>query len=131
VSPDCASWSPSFELSPPRPPNKPDVHDAYALPRADEGVDVYYVYPSFKGEGAKFPVGFDLYRRSVMVDGRIGPEELLTERVQFNPFAPSAHRMPDNTILVSFSDIQEYGESGVSRAHLTLFRLETDAPAPK
>ncbi len=130
VSRDCLSWSSSIELSRPKPPNKPDVHDAYALPRRDGGVDVYYVYPSYKGKGARFPVGFDLYRRSVMADGTAGPEQLLTERARFNPFAPAAHRLTDGTILVTFSDIQENGENGVKRANLTLFKLRTDAPPP-
>ncbi|ANB17266.1 Hypothetical protein I596_1236 [Dokdonella koreensis DS-123] len=127
VSADCARWSDAAPLAPPPPPNKPDVHDAYALPRPDGGVDVYYVYPSFKGPDARFAVGFDLYRRSVRPDGRLGPEQRLTDRTAFNPFAPSAHRLQDGTVLVSFSDILENGADGVSRAQLTVFRLKDDA----
>ena len=132
VSRDCQSWSSPTELSHPKPPNKPDIHDAYALPRSDGGVDVYYVYPSFKGEGVRFPVGFDLYRRSVTMDGSAGPEQLLTDRSGFNPFAPSAHRLADGAVLVTFADIQENGKEGegVTRANLTLFRLPGDAPLP-
>jgi len=129
VSRDCLTWSEPVELSPAKAPNKPDVHDAYALPRQNGGVDVYYVYPSFKGKEARFPVGFDLYRRSVANDGSLGPEQLLTDRIHFNPFAPSAHRLSDGSVLVSFSDIQENGEKGVARAQLTLFRLDRDAPS--
>jgi len=86
-----------------------------------------YVYPSFKGPDARFAVGFDLYRRSVRPDGRLGPEQRLTDRTAFNPFAPSAHRLRDGTVLVSFSDILENGADGVSRAQLTVFRLKDDA----
>lgn len=111
------------------PPGKPVVHDAYALTTLDEGVDIYYVYPSRKGPGAKVQVGFDLYRRAVMLDGSLGAEERLTERDDFNPFAPTAHRLPDGTILVTFSDILASGESGVSSA-LLAFKLARDAPAP-
>lgn len=131
ISRDCKGWSEPVELAPAKPPNRPDVHDAYALPRRDAGVDVYYVYPSFKGQGVKFPVGFDLYRRAVRADGRVGPEQLLTDRSRFNPFAPAAHRMDDGSVLVSFSDILENGKQGVARARLALFRLEGDAPAPE
>lgn len=130
VSRDCAVWSEPVELSPPKAPNKADVHDAFALPRQDGGTDVYYVYPSFKGKAARFPVGFDLYRRSVGIDGSLGPEQLLTDRLHFNPFAPSAHRLADGSVLVSFSDIQENGAQGVARARLTLFRIQRDAPTP-
>ncbi len=130
VSPDCSRWSPPAALSWPAPPGKPDVHDAYALARLDGGVDVYYVYPSRKGPGARFQVGFDLYRRAVMPDGSLGVEERLTARDEFNPFAPSAHRFPDGTILVTFSDILANGDNGVSSARLALFKLAHDAPAP-
>lgn len=130
VSRDCMRWSQSTELSPAKPPIKPDVHDAYALPRRDGGVDIYYVYPSYKGSDALFPVGFDLYRRSVTAGGLAGPEQLLTERLTFNPFAPSAHRLADGTILVTFADILEIGPIAVKHANLTLFKLRADAPLP-
>lgn len=128
VSPDCRTWSGPVELSPAKSPNKPDVHDAFALPRQDGGVDIYYVYPSYKGATARFPVSFDLYRRAVDVQGRAGPEQLLTERLAYNPFAPSAHRMPDGSVLVSFSDIEARGDAGVTKGRLTLFRISGDAP---
>jgi len=130
VSPDCIAWSPARELTRPTPPNKADVHDAYALPRHDGGVDVYYVYPSWKGESARFPIGFDLYRRAVTTDGTTGAEQQLTDPARFNPFAPAAHRLADGTILVTFSDIQETGANGVERSNLTLFKLGQDAPLP-
>lgn len=131
VSPDCSKWSPPTALSWPEPPGKPDVHDAYALPRLDAGVDIYYVYPSRKGPGARFQVGFDLYRRAVMADGSLGAEERLTARDELNPFAPTAHRLPDGTILVTFSDIHANGADGVSSARLALFKLARDAAAPQ
>ena len=131
VSPDCSSWSAPVPLSWPDPPGKPDVHDAYALERLDGGVDVYYVYPSRKGPEARFEVGFDLYRRAVMPDGSIGVEERLTARDELNPFAPSAHRLADGAILVTFSDIHETGNHGVSSAGLALFKLTRDAPVPE
>lgn len=131
VSSDCANWSSATPLSWPKPPGKPDVHDAYALPRLDAGMDIYYVYPSRKGPAAKFQIGFDLYRRAIMPDGRMGDEELLTARDAFNPFAPSVHRLADKTILVTFADIDENGENGVSSARMTLFKLADDAAKPK
>lgn len=130
VSADCRHWSPPAALSWREPPHKPDIHDAYALPRQDAGVDVYYVYPSRKGTGARVAVGFDLYRRAVMADGRLGPEQALTERDALYPFAPTAHRLPDGTILVTFSDIHARGDHGVSSARLMAFKLAADAPAP-
>lgn len=131
VSDDCVEWAPPTALSWPEPPHKPDVHDAYALPRRDKGVDVYYAYPSRKGPGARFEVGFVLYRRAVMPDGSMGPEEQLTSRDEFNPFAPTAHRLADGTILVTFSDIHAHGAIGVSSARMTLFKLAIDAAATK
>ncbi len=128
VSPNCSNWSSPTALSWPEPPGKPDVHDAYALPRLDAGVDIYYVYPSRKGPGARFQVGFDLYRRAVMPDGNLGVEQRLTARDELNPFAPSAHRLPDGTILVTFSDIHASGNNGVSSSRLALFKLARDAP---
>ncbi len=130
LSPDCSTWSPITAVAWPDPPGKPDVHDAYAFPRSDQGVDLYYVYPSRKGPGARFPIGFDLYRRAVMPDGRMGPEEALTARDEFTPFAPTAHRLVDGSILVSFSDIHASGNQGVSSARLSLFQLSGDAVAP-
>lgn len=127
VSPDCAEWSEPAPIAWPDPPGKPDVHDAFALPRQDAGVDVYYSYPSRKGHDARFDVGFVLYRRAVMPDGTLGPEEQLTDRDAFEPFAPTAHRRPDGTILVSFSDIQARGDVGVSAARMALFALSRDA----
>ena len=130
VSDDCTGWSPPEPLSWPDAPHKPDVHDAFALPRLDAGVDVYYVYPARKGPDARFDVGFVLYRRAVMPDGRMGPEEQLTERDAFEPFAPTAHRQPDGSILVTFSDIHATGANGVSSACMTFFELASDAAAP-
>ncbi|MBD8635425.1 hypothetical protein [Stenotrophomonas sp. CFBP 13725] len=129
VSPDCRTWAEPIELAPATPPNKTDVHDGFALPRPEGGVDVYYVYPSFKGSSAPFPVGFNLYRRAIDVHGAQGPEQLLTDPISYNPFAPSAHRMADGTVLVTFSDIQQSSDQGVSKARLTLFRVAGDAPA--
>src|SRR5690606_12840897 len=130
VSKDCAKWSPPVPIAWPDAPNLPDVHDAYALPRQDAGVDLYYVYPSFKGDDAGFRVGFDLYRRAIGVDGTFGPEQLLTERKEFFPFAPSAHRLADGSVLVTFSDIEATGPEGVSSAVISAFVLGSDAPAP-
>ena len=130
VSDDCTDWSPPVALAWPEAPNKPDVHDAHALPRLDAGVDVYYAYPARKGPDARFDVGFVLYRRAVMPDGRMGPEERLTMRDAFNPFAPTAHRQPDGTVLVTFSDIHAVGGNGVSSARMTVFQLPGDAVAP-
>lgn len=128
VSPDCRTWAEPIELAPATPPNKTDVHDGFALPRPDGGVDVYYVYPSFKGSSAPIPVGFNLYRRAIDVHGAQGPEQLLTDPTTYNPFAPSAHRMADGSVLVTFSDIQQNSDQGVSKARLTLFRVAEDAP---
>lgn len=127
VSPDCTGWSEPMPIAWPDPPGKPDVHDAYALPRQDKGVDLYYSYPSRKGAGARFEVGFVLYRRAVMPDGTLGPEEQLTDRDAFEPFAPTAHRQPDGTILVTFSDISARGDVGVSAARMAWFELSRDA----
>lgn len=66
-----------------------------------------------------------------MPDGSLRMEERLTARDEFNPFAPSAHRLPNGTILVTFSDIHESGEHGVSSSRMTLFKLERDAAAPE
>jgi hypothetical protein len=56
VSSNCSEWSLPTAVSWPKPPRKPDVHDAYALPRQDGGVDLYYVYPSRKGPNSQFEI---------------------------------------------------------------------------
>lgn len=127
VSDDCTEWSEPVPVAWPASPGKPDVHDAFALPRLDSGVDIYYVYPALKEPEARFNVGFVLYRRAILPDGTLGPEEQLTDRDAFEPFAPTAHRRPDGTILVSFSDIRGRGEDGVSAARMALFELARDA----
>lgn len=128
ISENCMEWSDAAPISWPAAPNKPDVHDAFALPRIDGGVDVYYVYPSPKGQGAKFEVGFDLYRRAIGRAGEMGSEQLLTDRKAFHPFAPSAHRLSDGRVLVTFSDIDSVGTDGVSAATLMVFIAPEDAP---
>lgn len=131
VSKDCVQWSSAVPVAWPAAPNRPDVHDAYALPRIDGGVDLYYVYPSLKGDGARFAVGFDLYRRAVGPDGTFGTEQLLTTRNDFFPFTPAAHRLANGNVLVTFADIQASGETAVSTATISAFVLPTDAPPPR
>jgi len=131
VSKDCAQWSSTVPIAWPAAPNRPDVHDAYALPRVDGGVDLYYVYPSLKGDGARFAVGFDLYRRAVGPDGTFGVEQLLTTPKDFFPFTPAAHRLANGNVLVTFADIQVVGETAVSTATISAFVLPSDAPPPR
>ena len=131
ASKDCARWSGALPIAWPAAPNLPDVHDAYALPRMDGGVDLYYVYPSRKGDGARFAVGFDLYRRAVGPDGTFGTEQLLTSRNDFFPFKPAAHRLENGNVLVTFADIQAIGETAVSKATISAFVLPSDAPPPR
>ncbi|MGH9438756.1 MAG: hypothetical protein ACRD22_12905 [Terriglobia bacterium] len=145
VSHDCSHWSAPALLShqPNRYKGKPVaqivVHDAYALPRLHSGVDVYYSAVEYKGKRAvRSPFGFILYRRSVMPNGTLGPVQLLTSKPEFYPFCASAHRLPDEAVLVTFSDIHKTGDDIylkgvrlVTSSNLTIFKLKNDAPMPK
>jgi hypothetical protein len=122
-SEDGITWGAPVSIANPEPPNWPDVHDAFALPRIDRGVDVYYCYPTPK---KRVRGAFNLYRRAI-IDNVVGPEQLLTEVEEFDPYSPTAHRMPDGTVLVTFSNI-ESDNQGVTSAQLHLAKLLEDAP---
>ncbi|GEM_PF-1299451 len=132
ISRDGEQWSAARQITEsPERRGRPDVHDGYALPRRDAGVDLYYVYPSLKGGTAQAPiVDFDLYRRAVLADGTLGPEQALSHPADFNPYAPSAHRLADGRVLLTFADIAARGADGVSSARLVATRLDGDAPLP-
>lgn len=124
-SEDGRSWSPSEPVTVPEPPSWPEVHDAYALPRRDGGVDLYYSYPSPK---RRVRGGFDLYRRALLGPGSKGPEQRITEPEDFDPYSASAHRLADGSVLVTFSKILTTSSRGVEKAQLHLVRLLDDAP---
>jgi hypothetical protein len=122
ISADGQSWSPAESITL---PDWPEVHDAFALPRRDRGVDLYYVYPSPKQQ-ARSP--FVLYRRAVLGPGHFGPEQRLTAPEDFGPYSPSAHRLANGSVLLTFSNILATGSGAVTEAQLNLVRLPGDAP---
>jgi hypothetical protein len=130
-SEDGDTWSEPEPLFWPDPPRRPEVHDAFALPRADRGVDVYYIHAANRGT-AEAPRGaFDLYRRALFGPGQSGPVQKLTTPEGIEPLAPTAHRLASGEVLVSFADIlaRKNGETGhVVESQLVLFRLPGDAP---
>lgn len=125
ISADGEEWSPAEPVSLPQPPDQANVHDAYALPRLDRGVDLYYSYP-VSPEGER-PRGFTLFRRAVLGPGRFGPEQRLTDPAHFHAYASSAHRLHDGSVLLTFSNILS-GSGWVSEAQRHLVRLPDDAP---
>lgn len=125
ISEDGEAWSEPEPVTRPVAPNHVNVHDAFALPRTDRGVDLYYIYPSPR-EGTP-PAGFDLYRRAVLGPGEFGPEQRLTDPADFRVYVPSAHRLRDGRVLLTFSNIiTKLGCVGEARLHLAM--LPGDAP---
>jgi hypothetical protein len=130
-SEDGNAWSEPEPLFWPDPPRRPEVHDAFALPRADHGVDVYYIHAANRGTAVAPRGAFDLYRRAIFGPGRFGPVQQLTAPDGIEPLAPTAHRLASGAVLVGFADIlaRKTGETGyVVESQLVLFRLPGDAP---
>jgi len=125
---DGVAWSAPEPVTVPSRPALDEVHDAYALPRNDRGVDLYYSYPAPKN---RVPMAFQLYRRALFGPGDFGPEELVTEAESFDPYSSSAHRLQDGKVLLTFSDIERDSNRGVVQARLHLVELASDAPAPR
>ncbi len=124
-SQDGESWSAPEAVSLPQARHWPDVHDAFALPRSDHGIDLYYVYPGPKKHTRG---GFNLYRRALLGPGNVGPEQALTEPEDFDPYSVSAHRLRNGGVLLTFSNILDSDNRGVSEAQLHIAKLAGDAP---
>jgi hypothetical protein len=91
VSADGASWLPAIPLA-----DGPNGHDASPFSRLDGGVDLYYIYPASA-------VGFALFRRSVTVDGTLGPEQRITQDDAGSFTQPHPLRLGDGRILLTFA----------------------------
>jgi hypothetical protein len=79
-------------------PESQNVHDAFVAPRAEEGVDLYYVH-------ANPALGNELtgYRRALHEDGRLGPEQALTANDVGHVEKPQARRLADGRLVLTFA----------------------------
>lgn len=100
-----------------------NVHDARIFNRADGGLDIYYIYPLG-------PPGFSIFRRSLALDGTLGPEQQLTISSLGDATKPSPQRLPDGGILLLYAEITRRAPQGYpSEQILRALWIRGDAPA--
>jgi hypothetical protein len=87
-----ATWSAPIQLR----PSQEDVHDAYPLRRKSGGADVYYLRASEPG-------AFNVHRRALAEDGRLGPEQVVTAPAVGHIEKPQPRRLPDGRIALAFA----------------------------
>jgi len=121
ISSDGVTFTPEAPVT----ASSPNVHDTSALPRADGGVDLYYIYPTGR-------TGFTLFRRAVSAAGDLGAEEMVTTPGLGEPSKPVAARAGDGTVLLAYADIvaRDTKTGEPIRQVLTVARLQRDAQAP-
>ena len=103
-----------------------NVHDTSMCRRADGGLDLYYIYPTFE---LGFARGFRLFRRALHPDGRLGPEQRITSAELGEPSKPSALRLSNGHVLVSYAQIAVRGSDGAPAVQrIVLALLPGDAP---
>jgi hypothetical protein len=107
-----SSWSEAIVVA----PNATDVHDAYPITRTDEGADLYYLHVGDAGV-------FSVFRRALLEDGTLGPEQAVTGPEIGHVEKPQARRLPDGRIALSFAVRKTNGAYDVRLAV-----LDADAP---
>ena len=118
-SSDGESWSDPVRVS----DAAPNVHDTAMTPRADGGLDLYYIHPTPTSPG------FVLFRRSLRADGALGEEQQLTAEDAADPSKPSALPLADGTILIAYANIAARSLTGEpTRQEITLTRVASEAP---
>ena len=74
-------------------PGNDDVHDAFVVPRADAGADLYYLHASRGGV-------FTVFRRSMSEVGALGPEQQVASDSLGHFEKPQARRFADGRLVL-------------------------------
>lgn len=113
-----ATWTPPILVT----EASMNVHDNDMLLRLDGDLDVAYIYPAES-------FGFSVFRRALGSDGSLGPEERLSFAAAGDATKPSASRLPDCRVLLTYAEITARDVNGNPTAQrLGAQILSGDAP---